>query len=215
MDKRYHKVEWGPHGARKRTSEANWKQPLRWARAARASGRRPKVFCSSLADVFDNQVPPEWRVDLFHLIIETPELDWLILTKRPENISKLSPWVYRQIPPNIWLGTTCENQAAYDRRWPILREIPASIRFISYEPALGDLWLPGGDVQPDWLICGGESGSGYREMPPEWAIHAAIQCESLGIAFFMKQMAGRKLIPADLMIREFPQNKLETSYIVG
>lgn len=208
MDKRYHKVEWGPHGERKRTSEANWKLPPRWAKAARATGKRPKVFCSSLADVFDNQVPVQWRTDLFDLIAATPELDWLLLTKRPENFVRMFP---TGIWENIWLGTTCEDQAAYDRRWPLLRATRAKVKFISYEPALSDLWLPGDDVQPDWLICGGESGTGYREMRTEWAAHAAIQCASLGIAFFMKQMAGKKPIPPDLMIREFPRGLSHTN----
>ena len=89
MDHRHHRVEWGPHGERKRTSEANWKLPLRWSKKARASGTRPRVFCASLADVFDNQVPIQWRTDLFDLIARTSELDWLLLTKRPENLARM------------------------------------------------------------------------------------------------------------------------------
>jgi protein gp37 len=211
MDKRYHKVEWGPHGERKRTSASNWRQPITWNKHHAAfqaqHGRRQRVFCASLADVFDNKAPVGAREDLFQLIRDTPELDWLLLTKRPENISKMLPADWSNGYPGVWLGTTCEDQSAYDRRWPILASVPAAVRFISYEPALGDIWLPSGDVQPDWLICGGESGSGHRYMKPEWAMHAAIQCDALGIAFFMKQMAGKKPIPADLMIREFPQER--------
>src|SRR6185369_9122703 len=117
MDKRYSKVQWGPHGERKRTSEANWKLPVRWNKAAKAAGRRPRVFCSSLADWLDNQAPQQWRVDLAHLIVATPELDWLLLTKRIENFSKLSPWGSEiPFPSNVWLGITCEDQANYDRR---------------------------------------------------------------------------------------------------
>src|SRR5262245_39807145 len=101
MDHRYGKVQWGPHGERKRTSEANWKLPLRWARQARALSWRPGVFCASLADVFDNQVPEEWRRDLWRLIHRTPELDWLILTKRPENIAKMYPEF--GFTSNIWV----------------------------------------------------------------------------------------------------------------
>jgi protein gp37 len=85
-------VQWGPHGDRLRTSEANWKQPPRWAKAARGTGERPRVFCASLADWLDNKAPQEWRVDLAALIATTPELDWLLLTKRPENYKKLAPW---------------------------------------------------------------------------------------------------------------------------
>jgi protein gp37 len=109
MDHRYGKVQWGPHGQRKRTSEGNWKQPHRWAKAARQSGTRARVFCASLADWLDNKAPREWRSDLGTLIENTPELDWLLLTKRPENYEKLAPWDLDEIPPN-GLGVTCEDQ---------------------------------------------------------------------------------------------------------
>src|SRR6201984_1780832 len=107
-DTRYRKVQWGPHGDRLRTSDANWKQPSRWAKAARGSGERPRIFCASLADWLDNKAPQEWRVDFAALIAATPELDWLLLTKRPENYNKLAPW--KETPPNVWLGVTGENQ---------------------------------------------------------------------------------------------------------
>ena len=90
-------------------------------------------------------MPSHWRSDLFRLINSTPELDWLLLTKRPENIRKMLPFAIEGLPewpwPNVWLGTTCEDQEHYDHRWPILRRIPAAIHFISYEPALGPLTL--------------------------------------------------------------------------
>lgn len=201
LAKRYGWVEWGPHGERKRTSNANWRKPRQWAKAARKTGERPRVFCSSLADVFDNRVPTEWRRDLFDLISATPELDWLLLTKRPENAARMLPkgrW------PNIWLGTTCEDQERYDHRWPILRDIPAAIHFISYEPAIGPLRLHKGTVQPDWLICGGESGHGARYMPPAWAENIQVDCEAYHVAFFMKQMTKKAPIPAGLLVRQFP-----------
>jgi protein gp37 len=95
MDHRYQKVQWGPHGERKRTTEQNWKKPIQWNAQARTfrkeNGHRPRVFCASLADVFDNQVESSWRNDLFALIRKCNELDWLVLTKRPENIEKMLP----------------------------------------------------------------------------------------------------------------------------
>jgi protein gp37 len=199
-------VEWGPHGERKRTSVANWKKPLQWAKAARGSGRRPRVFCASLADVFDNQVPDQWRLDLWDVIRATPELDWLLLTKRPENIGKMSwpLWADTGTPQNVWLGTTAEDQERFDHRWPILREIPAVVRFVSYEPAIGPLRLYAGELTPDWLICGGESGRGYRAMPEQWADNIRDDCKTAGVAFFMKQMAGKMPIPDDLLVRQFP-----------
>lgn len=205
MDERYHKVEWGPHGERKRTSEANWKLPLRWAKAARAAGTRPKVFCSSLADVFDNKADKAWRWELWDLIERTPEMDWLLLTKRPENIEKmLGPW-QRGFPPNVWLGTTCEDQAAYDRRWPILAGFNLRVRFISYEPAIGPLTMLNHKEKPDWLICGGESGKGYRDVPLlTWAGDLIDECAEHFVPFFMKQMPGLKPIPEEVMLRQFP-----------
>jgi protein gp37 len=208
-DKRFHRVEWGPHGERKRTSEGNWKQPLKWAKDARANGKRSRVFCASLADVWDNQVPAEWRSDLFRLIPQTPELDWMLLTKRPENIldmlsaaiGGLQSWPW----PNVWLGTTAEDLPHYDRRWPILRRIPAAVHFISYEPAIGPLRLHDEAEQPAWLICGGESGPGARYMNPQWAADIKADCAKRGVVFFMKQMTARKPIPPSLMMREFPQ----------
>src|SRR5258708_600677 len=139
MDHRWGKVKWGPHGERKRTSEANWRKPLAWAKAARGTGKRPRVFCASLADVFDNQAPTGARAELFNLIRATPELDWLLLTKRPENIRKMLPDNWGRGWPNVWIGTTCEDQKHFDRRYPLIREIPAAVHFISYEPAIGPL----------------------------------------------------------------------------
>jgi protein gp37 len=138
MDHRYGKVEWGPHGERKRTSDQYWKNPIKWNAEARdfrrEHGHRPRVFCASLADMFDNQVPKEWRVDLFALIRECRRLDWLLLTKRPQNILKMLPSDWGDGYRNVWLGVTAENQTYFDQRWKHLRNIPAVIKFISYEP---------------------------------------------------------------------------------
>lgn len=205
MDTRWGKVEWGPHGERKRTSAANWKQPLRWAKAA--NGTRPRVFCASLADVFDNRATPEWRTDLFALIEDTPELDWLLLTKRPENIAKmLWPKWDAGLPRNIWLGATAENQEQATRRGRILRQIPATVRFLSCEPLLSEIQFEPETLQAlDWIIVGGESGHGARMMQEWWAEGIRDQCQAAGVHFFMKQMTGKKPIPAHLLIREFPR----------
>lgn len=194
MAKRYGWVEWGAHGARKRTSEANWRKPLQWAKATRGTGKRPRVFCASLADWLDNQVPTPWRADLLELIDETPELDWLLLTKRPENYVKLVGHRWPNgAPQNVWIGTTCENQYHFDKRYPLIREIRASVHFISYEPAIGPLVNLWG--RPEWLICGGESGPGARMMDPAWARSVRDHCADTGIAFFMKQIMLIRLRP--------------------
>jgi protein gp37 len=208
MDHRYGRVQWGPHGERQRTSPANWRKPQQWDkdgdRFEREHGHRRRVFCASLADVFDNAVPPAWRHDLFKLIKQTPSLDWLLLTKRPQNIRKMLPADWGNGYPNVWLGTTTEDEVHYRQRWPILAPIPAVIRFISYEPAIGPLGPLADAATPDWIICGGESGPGARMMEPTWARQTRDQCHALGIAFFMKQMTARKPIPADLLVRQFP-----------
>jgi len=162
------------------------------------------VFCASLADVFDNRAPGMAREDLFGLIRVTPELDWLLLTKRPQNIRKMLPADWGSGYPNVWLGTTCEDQARYDLRWSVLSEIQASIRFISYEPAIGPLVLHVDGPHPDWIICGGESGPEARYMDPEWARILMCDCGDLGIPFFMKQMTGKEPIPTDLVLRQWP-----------
>lgn len=214
MDKRLHRVQWGPHGERKRTSAANWHEPVQWNNRARgfqsSFGRRRRVFCASLADVFDNQVPNTWRLDLFDLIRDTTELDWLLLTKRPENIMKMGwpMWAGGGIPPNVWLGFTAEDQEHFDRRWPIMREIPAAVRFCSYEPAIGPLTLHTGTTLHGlhWLICGGESGHGHRPMEPEWEQNIRNECRGSGIAYFFKQFAGKRPIPPDFpLVRQFPE----------
>lgn len=169
MDKRYGRVKWGPQGKRVRTSAANWNKPLSWDRKAKAEGRRYRVFCASLADVFedkpDQPVMDEWRYHLLHLIGLTPNLDWLLLTKRPENAQRLidrahdgdgGKWTNGigqysgKLPSNVWIGTSVENQQTADERIPELLKIPAAVRFLSIEPLLGcvdlSLWLGAGYV---------------------------------------------------------------------
>ena len=160
--KRSGQVEWGNH-PRRRTTEAYWRNPLAWNNRARLfqteHGRRQRVFCASLADVFDNQVDPSWRADLFNLIRACDELDWQLLTKRPQNIRKMLPADWGDGYPNVWLGTTTEDARAYKQRAAHLLKVPATIHFVSYEPAIGPLEeLDIDGRSPDWVIIGGESG---------------------------------------------------------
>jgi protein gp37 len=159
---------WEPGAERKRTSEAYWRQPLAWNRKAEAEGRRARVFCASMADVFDNAVPVMWRNDLWDLIERTPHLDWLLLTKRPQLIAKMLPYTGWDPPwPNVWLGTTVENQAEADRRIPQLLAVPAARRFLSCEPLLGPLrirqWLMSGTDPGRCANCG--RGHGFTRCP--------------------------------------------------
>lgn len=136
-------TRWGPHATRTRTSAANWRQPLKWDREAAAVCERRRVFCASLADVFDNHVSiqPEWRDDLWRLIEATPNLDWMLLTKRAGNIGNMLPvpFDFDRLYPNVWLGCTVVNQAEADRDIPKLLKVPAKVRFLSMEPLLGQV----------------------------------------------------------------------------
>lgn len=209
---------WGPGAPRRRTSIANWRKPLVW-NAAHAEffaqhGRRQRVFCASLADVFDNEADPQWRRDLFDLIELTPNLDWLLLTKRIGNVVRMLPshdWAMR---PNVWLGATIVNQAEADRDIPKLLALPARVRFLSMEPLLGPVDLTridiGGhsEIYPlngttgcedddgnpmpdvpalDWVIVGGESGPGARPMHLHWVRNLRDQCVAAGVPFLFKQ----------------------------
>jgi protein gp37 len=205
-------------GERSRTTPANWRQPHKWNASMRTLRYpRARVFTNSLADFFDNQVPSQWRREAWHVIDQTPNLDWLILTKRAQNIIKMlpepdagytKPWGAGW--PNVWLGMTAENQMEYDARWMVLRAVPALVHFVSYEPMLGDLCIDSDDVPPDWIIAGGESGPHARELDHvERRLRLlAAQCKNAGVAFFTKQMGGKRKpfpsIPEDLMVREWP-----------
>lgn len=193
-DNRFNGERWGSHAARTRTKPGNWQKPLKWDRAAEAAGIRYRVFCASLADVFDNHksIEPKWRLDLFDMIEDTPNLDWLLLTKRPQNALKFFPveWAAHGAPRNVWIGMTAENQEEYDRRKQSLLGIPAEVRFLSMEPLLGPVDL--GDLSGiHWIITGGESGGRYREAPLDWFRTIRDQAETAGVAYLHKQHSGR------------------------
>ncbi len=188
-------------GDRRRTAVSNWRKPIRWNKLAAEAGTQHKVFCASLADAFDNQVPDVWRASLWELISDTPCLDWLLLTKRPQNIPRMLPSDWGNGWSNVWLGTTVENRVE-QRRIAHLRAIPACLRFLCCEPLLEPIAPDLSGI--DWVICGGESGGGARFMPPEWAFALLRHCEAAGVPFFMKQMTRKKPIPPELMVRQFP-----------
>lgn len=213
FEDRRRRVVWGAGQPRSRTSHANWQLPLRWNAQHdeffAIHGHRQRVFCASLADVFDNSIDPQWRTDLFELIRATPNLDWLLLTKRignakamiDETISGMDigyavpfcAWPY----PNVWIGATIVNQEEADRDIPKLLAVPAAKRFLSMEPSLGPVTVfdvdgpidvPDGMRSPlDWVIVGGESGPDARPMNPDWARSLRDQCEAAGVPFLFKQ----------------------------
>jgi protein gp37 len=211
MSSRSFKVEWGPGQPRRRTSPANWSEPLKWNDLAEGAFERPRVFCSSLADVFDNEVDASWLFDLITLIVKTPNLDWLLLTKRIGNFrsrltaatqsahcdpldiaDRIDAWITDQRTfHNIWLGATVVNQIEADRDIPKLIEAPANVRFLSIEPMLGPISLDAFLLELDWTIVGGESGPFARPMDLVWARDVRDQSAAANRPFFYKQSGGR------------------------
>src|SRR5579859_4852906 len=120
---------WGPASTtpRRLTSVANWKQPRQWNREAKAHGHRRSVFCASLADVFEEHPGiVEARENLWQLIEQTPWLNWLLLTKRPENMVKMAPWGTAW-PDNVWAGTSAGTQKTADKNVAYLLDVPAVV----------------------------------------------------------------------------------------
>lgn len=214
---------WGVNKPRTKTSDNYWKQPLRWQKEAAESGKQVRVFCASLSDVFEDH--PDWvqpRKQLWQLIADTPDLQWLLLTKRPENFTRMNPnGPNKPWPGNVWLGTTVETQEYAYRRIPYLAEQSGTaINFVSVEPQLGPITLKKhlpGDL--DWVIVGGESGSGARRSDLSW--WRSLRDECAGHAYyFVKQMgvvlakelglkdkrhgADISEFPEDLRIQEIP-----------
>jgi len=218
---------WGVDAPRRFFGDKYWSKPLKWNKEAEESGERKKVFVASMADVFEARpdvVDARWR--LFDLIFDTPALDWLVLTKRPENYYGLTA-TYRENTRfpwhNMWIGTSVENQKRADERISELVKIPTRIHFLSVEPMLEkiDLQLDGRNYGRDfadwservqWVIVGGESGPKSRLFEWDWARNVRDQCAQAGVPFFMKQGGGHpnkrdqmEDFPEDLRIREFPE----------
>lgn len=206
---------WGPGSTRHRTSKDNWKNPRRWNKAARAARlaaeakgepyERPRVFCASLCDVFEGRADLDpWRADLWGLIEECDELDWMLLTKRPENIQAMVPERWRAgLPEHIWIGTSVEGQDAANERIPHLAQVRARIRFLSCEPLLGPVnigllgtcpqaWGYGYRPVADLIhliIIGGE-GNGGRRCDIAWIRDLVTECRDAGVAPFVKQLGS-------------------------
>jgi protein gp37 len=201
-------VKWGSNVDRRRTSASNWKKPLDWNRKAEADGVRRKVFVASLADVFEDRPElVEWREDLWNLISVCDALDWLLLTKRPENIPYMIPWDHTPWS-HVWLGTSAGTQATAERNIPLLLRAPAALHFLSCEPLLepvtldvfdrtdGCHWLTGIDedypeegvgTKLDWVIVGSESGHRARPMQEAWVRNIRDECLAADVPFFYKQ----------------------------
>lgn len=190
LAKRYGFDVWGPSASIRLLSESHWREPSKWNALAARTGERRRVFCSSMADIFQGRAEhAPLLARLWTLIARTPNLDWLLLTKRPTKIAQLVPWS-AVWPPNVWIGTTVENQEWAERRIPHLLALPAVVRFISAEPLLGPLDLRqylASARRIDWVIAGGESGAAARPMNVAWVRDLRDQCIAAGVPFHFKQ----------------------------
>lgn len=180
---------WGKDTDRRFFTDKHWNEPLKWDAEAQITGRR-RVFCASMADVFERRKDLNiWRDRLWHLIFNTPNLDWLLLTKRPQNIISMVPWDNNEWPDNVWTGVTVENQTWAVNRLEILKDVGSKIKFLSCEPLLSALdlkpWMKKGQI--DWVIAGGESGPHSRPMSPQWVKALRDQCQNHGVPFHFKQ----------------------------
>ena len=207
---------WGSSEARKEMSASYWRGPFKWNADAEKAGKRRRVFCASMADVFElvpesnvqaTAVMREARARLWYAISATPWLDWLLLTKRPQNVKRLAPleWLEDGFPANVWLGTTAEDAVRAEQRIPHLLALPAAVHFVSYEPALGPVsfapWLPSTGLRSrttsdwkaanalDWIIVGGESGPKARPFALEWAERVVDETRGRA-ACFVKQLGA-------------------------
>jgi protein gp37 len=193
-------------GTRVLTSHANRRKPYSWQNKAAdfmaKHGRRQRVFCASLADVFDNEVDPAWRTRFFRLIRATPHLDWLLLTKRIGNAARMVTDAHMEIgtpagdswdtlPQNAWLGATLVNREEMLRDGPKLKDTAARVRFWSCEPLLEDIGRIPFGLLPDWVIVGGESGRGARDFSIDVARDIVQQCQRAGVPVHVKQMGAR------------------------
>lgn len=207
---------WRRHGPRRPMSDQYWRQPLTWNRKAADADGPVRVFCASMADVFEDHPEPDvrafqdsQRARLWDLIEATPHLVWMLLTKRPQNVGGMVPWG-EDWPSTVWLGTSVEDQRRANERIPVLLNLPASTRFLSCEPLLAPVdlsvtWMRNGTLPVDplsphydqdtaisgrgihWVICGGESGRKAWPMHPDWVRSLRDQCTAAGVAFHLKQ----------------------------
>jgi len=210
-----------------RSATKTFNRPLRWQREAAAGGTERMVFLASWTDFFIAEAD-EWRDDAWKIIKQCPDLIFQILTKRHGRIASHLPADWGDGYPNVWLGVSAEDAFWWDKRVSVLREVPARVKFVSYEPAVGSLEHPSikcSAVGIDWVIIGGESAPG-REFDLKWASEAISICRRDGAAPFVKQLGSFPMQdgvsfpvkddaggdteewPESLRVREFPKPRI-------
>ena len=198
---RYGHNIWGFGVPRRYFGNKHWDEPLKWNEQSRKAGKQTKVFCASMADVFDNEIDQLHRERLWGLIAGTPFLTWQILTKRIGNVMSMIHRAWQdRLPENVWIIATVCNQEEADRDIPKLVKIPARVRGLSIEPMLGriDLWNhiwpnDGITFPVHWIIFGGESKQRgqVRECNIDWIRQGLYQCQTAGVKAFVKQLGSK------------------------
>jgi protein gp37 len=229
LDARWFKrAHWGSGAARRYFSDSYWAQPLVWNLRACAEGRRRRIFCASMADVFDKEVAQAVRDRLWTLIRCTPQLDWIVLTKRIINAPAMLPSDWGSGYKNVWLIISVD-QTSLERDAPKLLSIPAVVHGASVQPQLAPVRLGSFAASLQWVIIGGESGAGARPFDLEWARSLVAECAAARIAIFVQRLGSRPVEaggrlqladraggswdewPFDLRVRQFPDEFIAAS----
>ena len=189
--------------------EDRWSQPQKW--------KDPKrIFCCSMGDLFHDDVDIQAFVSVvIQATWHCQRHTFMCLTKRPQNMARAVEWyrlhMERELPPNLWLGVTAENQHHWDHRVHHLRQIPAAVRFVSVEPMLGPIQPAGTHLRGfnhlDWVICGAETGPGKRPMADQWAYDLVTQCHAADVPFFFKKDSRGNGTLAGQEWKQIPSNE--------
>jgi len=189
-----------------------------------------KIFVCSMSDLFHESAYPKMVLNVLTMAEKSPRHTFILLTKRPENALKIfgnygllpefngMTGSGERIPGNIWFGVTAENQDEYNRRVPLLMQIPSAVHFVSVEPMLEEIRMSPPcqrctsptckscrekSMSPNWVICGAEQGPKARPMNMDWAIRLSNQCKAAGIPFFFKKNSHGVVVTG--APREFPK----------
>ena len=185
-------AKWGTNGSWRSTARLKWEEPLAWNQEAMKSRQRSRVFCASLCDIFEDRSElVKLRGVLFELIGNTPGLDWLLVTRKPENIQKMLPAKWVAGWSNVWLGCPAEDQQGYDQRIEALLKVPAQVHFLVADPLIGAITLRHGKWEGlTWVVVGGESGSRFHPMDLDWARRIRDDCAAKEVTFFFNRHSG-------------------------
>lgn len=224
LAKRWGNYIWGNDKPRKEIKSV-WNDLLKYQKLAEKAKEVHRVFVGSMMDIFEKPMPiigaaiPEYttgvlRDRLFDQINEGwyPNLMFLLLTKRPSNINKMIPELWKTNPPkNVMFGTSPVNQQTFDTLTRHLLEVNG-LRFLSVEPQLDKIEL--NDLKGiDWIIQGGESGHHKRPFNLDWARKMKAECSILNIPYFFKQIDKIQEIPTDLQVRMFPTEQVGSAFL--